>query len=500
MRLKGIKGQSFIVFYHSIGAVSAGGWVLRTNRRQIGESLSMEGQETGMLSSEQLSCESAGESQGESKTEPKRVMGAFSATMIVVASMVGTGVFTTTGILLETTPSAPAVLWGWLIGGVVAFFGALAYAELVAMYPKNGGEYQILSKVFHPAVGFVAGWVSLIVGFSAPIASAAMAFGKYASHSMPDLNEFWAALVVIVLLSAVHAIKVTLGSAVQNIFTVLKLLLVGGFVIGGLALGDFSRITSESPADTWSVMLSPGFAVGLIYVTYAYTGWNGSAYIAGEIKNPTKALPRALALGTGIVTLIYLGLNTVFLAAAPISELTGSIEIGAVAAASLFGNGTGRIFSAVIALLLVSSLSAMIMAGPRIYQSIGDDYPVFKILTRRKGDSGPFWAICLQAVISIAMLMTARFDQLITYMGFTLSVSAALTVFGVFVMRHREPDAVRPYRCWGYPVTPILFILLSLWMIVFTFVENPVVALAGSGTILVGLGVYYVSRPKKKHG
>lgn len=454
-----------------------------------------------MLTSEQSELSAAADAGHEAvKSEPKRVMGAFSATMIVVASMVGTGVFTTTGILLETTPSAPAVLWGWLIGGVVAFFGALAYAELVAMYPKNGGEYQILSKVFHPAVGFVAGWVSLIVGFSAPIASAAMAFGKYASHSMPGLNEFWAAFIVIVALSVIHAVKVTLGSVVQNVFTVLKLLLVGGFVIGGLALGDFSRITAESPAETWTVMLSPGFAIGLIYVTYAYTGWNGSAYIAGEIKNPTKSLPKALALGTGIVTLIYLGLNTVFLAAAPISELTGSIEIGAVAAASLFGTGTGRIFSAVIALLLVSSLSAMIMAGPRIYQSIGDDYPVFRFLTRRKGGSGPFWAICLQAVISIGMLMTARFDQLITYMGFTLSVSAALTVFGVFVMRRREPDAVRPYRCWGYPVTPILFILLSLWMIIFTFVENPVVALAGSGTILAGLGVYYVSRPKNKKG
>lgn len=430
--------------------------------------------------------------------QPKRVMGAFSATMIVVASMVGTGVFTTTGILLETTPSASAVLWGWLIGGVVAFFGALSYAELVAMNPKNGGEYQILSKVFHPAVGFVAGWVSLIVGFSAPIASAAMAFGVYASVFCPGLSQFWAALAIIVALSAVHAVRVTLGTAVQNIFTVIKLLLVGGFILGGFALGDFSRLTSETPVETWTTMLSPGFAVGLIYVTYAYTGWNGSAYIAGEIKNPTKSLPVALALGTGLVTLIYLGLNAVFLMSAPVERLTGSIEIGAVAATSLFGDHIGRIFAAVIALLLVSSLSAMIMAGPRIYQSIGDDYPMFRILVRRKGESGPFMAIALQAVISIAMLLTARFDQLITYMGFTLSVSAALTVCGVFVMRRKSPDAPRPYRCWGYPVTPILFIALSLWMIVFTFVQTPIVALAGSATIIAGLSLYFVARPKQK--
>ena len=204
--------------------------------------------------------------------QPKRVMGAFSATMIVVASMVGTGVFTTTGILLETTPSAPAVLWGWLIGGIIAFFGALSYAELVAMQPKNGGEYQILSRVFHPAVGFVAGWISLIVGFSAPIASTAMAFGKYATAGFPAIHEFWAALIIIIALSAVHAIRVTLGSAIQNAFTILKLLLVGSFIVGGFCLGDFSRLTAETPAETWQTMLTPGFAIGLIFVTYAYAG------------------------------------------------------------------------------------------------------------------------------------------------------------------------------------------------------------------------------------
>lgn len=429
---------------------------------------------------------------------PKRVMGGFSATMVVVASMVGTGVFTTTGVLLEQTPSPAAVLWGWLIGGMIAFFGALSYAELVAMHPKNGGEYQLLSHIFHPAVGFVAGWISLIVGFSAPIASAAMAFAEYAGHSFPGLNEFWAAVAVILALSFVHAIRVTLGSTIQNIFTVLKLILVTGFVVGGLCLGDFSHITSEAPADTWMTMLTPGFVVGLVFVTYAYTGWNGSAYIAGEIKNPTKAVPRALALGTGIVTLIYLGLNTVFLISAPADALAGNVKVGAVAATSLFGAGIGNMFSIVIALLLVSSLSAMIMAGPRIYQSIGEDYPVFRILSKRKGESGPFFAILLQAVISIIMILSARFDELLTYMGFTLSLNSALTVAGVFVMRKREPNNPRPYKCWGYPVTPILFILLSLWMIIFTFSQMPKVAFAGIGTIVAGLGLYFLVRPKKE--
>lgn len=432
----------------------------------------------------------------EEAAHPRRVMGAFSATMIVVASMVGTGVFTTTGILLETTPSAPAVLIGWLIGGAVAFFGALAYGELVAMNPKNGGEYQILSKVFHPAVGFIAGWVSLIVGFSAPIASAAMAFGAYANASFSGVDPFWAALGVIAALSVIHGVRVTLGAVFQNFFTVLKLLLVAGFIVGGAYLGDFSRITGEQPEETWQVIFSPGFAVGLIYVTYAYTGWNGSAYIAGEIRNPSKSVPLALALGTALVTLVYLGLNTVFLMAAPIDRLTGSIEVGAVAATSLFGESIGRTFSAVIAVLLLSSLSAMVMAGPRIYQSIGEDYPRLRFLGARRGASGPYLAIALQAFISVIMLVSARFDQLITYMGFTLSVSAALTVCGVFVMRRRAPEAPRPYRCWGYPVTPVIFMALSLWMIVFTFIQTPEVAFAGLGTILAGWLVYRAVRPK----
>ena len=432
--------------------------------------------------------------------EPKRVLSGFSAMMIVVASMVGTGVFTTTGMLFDVIDGAATPPWtvltAWLIG-------AISYAELVAMYPRNGGEYQILSKVFHPVVGFVAGWISLIVGFSAPIASTAIVFSEYVGQCIPIFSKFWLAFGVIVLLSIVHGIRVTFGSAVQNILTVVKVLLVTGFIAGGIYLGDFSQLTNHSVSHTASQIVTPGFATGLILVTYAYTGWNGSVYIAGEIKNPSKSLPKALALGTGLVTLIYLALNTVFLLAAPVADLhaalqnngdNGNTVIGAVAAKALFGNSIGSIFSLVIAFLLLSSLSAMIMAGPRIYQSIGEDYRAFKFLTTRKGDSGPFWAICLQAVIAIGMLMTARFDELITYMGFTLSITAALTVIGVFVMRRRKPDAVRPYKCWGYPITPIIFILLSLWMVVFTIKECPTVALFGAGTIAMGAILYFIVR------
>ncbi len=449
--------------------------------------------------------------------EPKRVLTGFSAMMIVVASMVGTGVFTTSGLLFDVLDHSASSIWtiliAWLIGGVAAFFGAISYAELVAMYPRNGGEYQILSKVFHPAIGFVAGWISLIVGFSAPIASTAIVFSEYVGQTVQISDtqidyKFWLAFVVIVLLSIIHGVKVTFGSAVQNFLTVIKVLLVTGFIAGGIYLGDFSHLANHSASQTASQILTPGFATGLILVTYAYTGWNGSVYIAGEIKNPSRALPKALALGTALVTLIYLALNTVFLISAPISELhaalknggeNGNTVIGAIAAKALFGDGIGNAFSLVIAFLLLSSLSAMIMAGPRIYQSMGEDYRAFRFLTHRKGNSGPFWAIALQAVIAIIMLMTARFDELITYMGFTLSVSTALTVVGVFVMRRKRPNMIRPYKCWGYPFTPIIFIILSLWMVIFTFMERPSVAFVGAATILIGMLLYFIVKPFNKN-
>lgn len=445
-----------------------------------------------MVEKEEMACEA---SQAKS---PARVIGAFSAIMLVVASMIGTGVFTTTGLLLEQTPSAAAVLWAWLIGGVLAFFGALSYAELVSIYPKNGGEFQLLSKIFHPAVGFVAGWVSLIVGFSAPIAAASLAFGAYLQSIVPSINVTLSAVIIIILLSITHAIRVTFGSALQNVFTVAKLLIVGVFIVGGLYLGDFGLIVEESPKDTWLSMLAPSFAVGLIYITYAYSGWNGSAYIAGEITNPRRNVPLALALGTVIVTLVYLGLNAVFLAAAPVVELSGQVDVGAVAAKSLFGENAGRVLSGVIALLLVSSISAMIMAGPRVYQSMGSEYACFAFLTKRKASSGPYFAILLQAVISLLMLATASFDALLSYIGFTLSISSALTVVGVFVLRKRSPQLERPYKCWGYPITPIFFIALSLWMVVFTVIEAPIVALWGLGTVTVGLFLYFLVKDTKQ--
>ena len=444
----------------------------------------------------------SGNSPSNERVAPRRVLGGMTATLLVVASMVGTGVFTTSGVLLTGISSPMAVLVGWVIGGLIALFGALSYAELVAAMPNNGGEYQLLSRIFHPSVGFVAGWVSLVVGFSAPIAAAAIAFGEYSSAVLPGLNKTALALGLILVLSIMHGMRVTLGSSIQNVFTAAKLVVVVLFIGGGLLFASPSRLVDESHTSIFSSMISPGFAIGLIFISFAYSGWNGAAYIAGEIKNPKRSLPKALALGTALVTALYLGLNLVFLSAAPVSELAGSIDIGKVAAVSLFGEEAGRILSGVISLLLVSSVSAMIMAGPRVYQAIGEDYGHFKFLRLRSTANGPAAAVGLQAAAAIVMLLTSSFDSLLLYIGFTLSLSAGLTVAGVFVLRKREPNLERPYRSWGYPVTPLLFIGLSCWMVVFTLIEVPMAALAGGGTIAAGFVLWLLTRasyqPKAK--
>jgi len=428
-----------------------------------------------------------------------RRLGLPTAMLLVVASMVGTGVFTTTGFLLRDIGSVSAVLASWGVGGAVALFGALAYAELVAALPHNGGEYQLLSRIYHPGVGFSAGFTSLVVGFSAPVAASAIAFAEYADLAfgggvVPPLPM---AIGLIVVTSAVHALEVGVGGGFQNVFTAGKILLVALFTIGGLAVGDMGRLSVETEHGFGEALLSPAFAVGLIYVSFSYSGWNAAAYVAGEVRDPKINLPRALMLGTAAVTGLYLGLNFVFIGAADVETLVAAEErVGAVAAIGLFGESAGRLLSGIIAVGLISTVGALVMTGPRVYEAMGRDHAANAILARRRVGGGPILAIALQAILSIAMVLTASFDALLTYIGFTLSFFAALTVLGVFVLRRREPSLERPYRTWGHPFTTVGFILLSGWMVVFAIIARPMVALVGIGTIAAGLVVFFALRKR----
>lgn len=409
--------------------------------------------------------------------------------MLVVASMVGTGIFTTSGLLIRDLGSPLAVIAAWLLGGVLALCGALSYGELAAALPRNGGEYQLLSRIYHPAVGFAAGLVSLVVGFSAPLAASALAFGHYLSAVLPGVPPTAAGIAVVVVAAAPHALNVRLGGRVQSAMTVLEIALVVAFVAAGAARGDPSRLLAGGDRPL-AVAATPAFAVALVYVSFAYSGWNGAVYLAGEVRDPSRAVPRALLGGTSLVVVLYLALNVVFLAAAPPAELAGVVEVGHVAAVRLLGPGAGRALSALIALTLAAAVSAMLMAGPRVYERMGRDYPSLAVLARRSHGRGPVAAVTLQAVLALAMIATSSFGALLLYIGFTLSLVAGLTVAGVFVLRRRDPGLARPVRTWGYPVTPLLFVVLSGWMIVHALVENPASSWAGLATAVVGLGLY----------
>ncbi len=430
------------------------------------------------------------------KPSTHRRLGGTTASLLVVASMVGTGVFTTTGFLIRDMVDPTVVLLSWLVGGLLALCGALAYSELVAALPRNGGEYQILSRVYHPALGFVAGWISLVVGFSAPIAAAALAFGDYLGALVPGAPPVFAAIVLVLLLSTLHGLHVTVGSGVQNLFTVAKAALILVFIIGGLVLGNTGWIMEPSDEPVLGGMLTPTFAIGLIFVSFAYSGWNGAAYLAGEVRRPARTLPIALVAGTLVVTLLFLGLNFVFLSSGPTEGLSGVVEVGHVAAMRLFGPKAGSLLTGVIALALVSSVSAMVMAGPRVYEAMGEDSPKLSFLSYRTKRGGPAVAVALQTSVAIFMVATSTFETLLTYIGLTLSLLAGLTVLGVIVLRHKEPKLRRPYKAWGYPVTPLLFVGLSAWMIIHTIIERPMTAIASLGTVACGVVLYVlVGRP-----
>jgi APA family basic amino acid/polyamine antiporter len=427
---------------------------------------------------------------------PPAGIGVTTGTLLIVANMIGVGVFTTTGYMIGALQSPPAVVIAWLVGGVAAFCGALAYAELGSAIPRNGGEYQLLSRIYHPAVGFVAGWVSLIVGFAAPLAAFAMKFGEYLAALGCPLPPVVSGLILIVGLAILHTVHVGTGSRTHNVFTLGKVALIAAFIAAGLAWGDLWRLTAASEQTPLQAVLSPMFGVQLVYVSFAYSGWNTAAYLAGEFRRPAQEIPWAVLAGTMIVAVLYLGLNVVFLASAPAGELAGQDEVGHVAAISLFGNRAGNFMSFLIVVGLVSTVSANTMAGPRVYEAMGFDYPILRILTTRRAGGGPVFAIALQTALAAAMLMTASFKTLVEYIGVTLSLVAATTVVGVIVLRRREPNLARPYRTWGYPVTPLVFLALEAWMVYYMFRKEPLTAAVSAGTIALGLVLYAVVRPR----
>ncbi|MDV2999990.1 MAG: Serine/threonine exchanger SteT [Chroococcopsis gigantea SAG 12.99] len=429
--------------------------------------------------------------------QPRRVITLFTATCVVVANMIGTGVFTSLGFQAVDIKSGFVLLLLWFVGGIFALCGALCYGELAASMPRSGGEYHFLSKIYHPVIGFLSGWVSVTVGFAAPIALAGIALGKYMASVFPGLNSTLIAAIAIVFVSSVHLNNLKFGSSFQQAFTFLKVFLILVLIVCGLILVAPQAISFLPDNDNINLIFSSPFAISLFYVTYSYSGWNAAVYLASEVKEPEKTLPRSLLFGTLTVMALYLLLNFIFLYTTPIEKLAGQLEVGYIVAEQIFGRSGAKVMGLLISLGLISSISSMVLAGPRVTQAIGEDFPLFSILAKKNRNGVPYWAILFQLAIVLVLLITSSFQAVLTYLEFTLILSSFITVLGLFVYRWKMPEMPRPYKTWGYPFTPIIFLGISLWMLIFSYQARPLESSLGLLTIVLGLPVYWLANKKK---
>lgn len=423
------------------------------------------------------------------------------ALAIVTANMIGTGVFTSLGFQLMTLQSGFALIMLWVVGGVIAICGALSYAELGAALPRSGGEYNFLGQIYHPSAGFVSGWVSSTIGFSAPVALAAMTFGAYttssifpeASDAVANWTERGLAIALIVILTLIHTRQRETSGRFQNVFTAIKVAVILAISVAGLILvADYQPISLLPQAGDTGALTSSAFAVSLIYVSYAYTGWNVATYMTDELERPQRSLPRVLFAGAFGVMLLYILLNAVFLLTTPMEKMVGEVEVGVIAARHVFGQ-TGAIFTgAVLGVLLVSTVSAMTIAGPRVLQVIGQDIRPLRFLAKSNADGMPTIAVLVQSGLALIFVVTATFDQVLVFAGFTLALNSLFAVFGLFVLRLRQPDLARPFKVPFYPILPLIYLVLTIWTLVYVALERPQevavsVALIGSGLAFYGM-------------
>ena len=422
------------------------------------------------------------------------------ATAIVVADMVGVGVFTSLGFQVKDIPSGFSILLLWTVGGIVALCGVFAYSELGAMFPRSSGEYNFLTRAFHPAFGFLAGWVSATVGFAAPVALAAMAFGEYGKSVLPDAPPLLLAVGVVWLVSLIQLAGVKHSSTFQLIATILKVVLIMAFLAAGFVIGTPQPVTFTPSVSDFGHIASAPFAIGLVFVMYSFSGWNAATYIIGEMRAPERNLPRAMLAGTSIVLVLYIALNAVFLHTAPIGELAGQLDVARISGSHVFGEFGGRIVGAMICIGLISSISAMMWIGPRVMMTMGEDIPSLRVFARRSTRGAPAWAILFQLAIASLMLLTRSFEAVLDFIQFSLLFCSFFTVLGVIKLRITRPDLPRPYRAWGYPVTPLVFLLVTGFMMYYLVTERPVQSFLGVVIMISGLVIYAVFRNRAGRG
>lgn len=441
----------------------------------------------------------------------ERKLGLFPLTNIVIANMIGVGIFTTSGLLIEGLRNPLLMLLLWVGGGIIALCGALCYGELGAAIPRAGGEYVFLSRLFHPLFGFLSGWVSFFVGFSAPIAASAIGFTEYFTRAVPGLLSWGIfegphageilkklySILVIIVFTLIHLRGIKFGAGVQNVLTLLKIGLIVGLIIAGFSIGKGS-LDHFSQGDGFRFDFGGWKVIGLslMWIMFAYSGWNASAYIGSEVKNPSKNLPRSLILGTGIVIFLYFCLNLFYIYAIAPQKMRGVISVGGLAAGNLFGKSFENFFSILISFALFSSLSAFIILGPRVYYSMAKDRCFFRFASELHSVYRvPSKSILLQCLVSAVIVLSGTFEQILTYMGFSLGIFPILAVIGVFKLRRLEKS---PFKMPGFPVVPVIYIAAGVTILFLGFLERPAASSVAILTVAAGIPAYYLF--KKKYG
>jgi APA family basic amino acid/polyamine antiporter len=435
--------------------------------------------------------------------EIKREIGTFTATSIVVANIIGAGIFTTSGILAGLLPGPGWVLLCWGFGGLIAISGALCYAELATRMPEEGAEYVYLKKLYHPSLGFLTGWTSFFIGFSAAIAASAMGASEYLFAGADQWTASWGptpllvvkkaiAILIIVAFTSLHYRGIKTGSAVQNLLTVLKIGIVLGLALAGLLLGGGDRLVDSLAADSDGFRWT-GIGTAMILVMFAYSGWNASAYIAGEIRNPRRTLPVSLLVGTGVVIVLYLAINLFVFRSVPFAEAKGVIAIVEKASVSALGDWMGRGLSVMISLALLSSLSAFIIIGPRVYFAMARDRLFFPFAAEvHPRFLVPGKSVTVQGVFAVVMVSIGSFEQLLVYLGFALGIFPWLAVAGVFVARRRGIGDESAVKVPGYPVVPFFFLASMLFLMTIAYINRPFESTAAIVTVLAGVPCYFI--------
>jgi len=436
-------------------------------------------------------------------------LGLSTAIFVVIASMIGTGIFGNTGFIQQMVGNPAAVLFLWFLGGIIALSGALCYAELAVMMPHAGGEYLYLRKTFGKLISFLTGWVSFIVGFSAPVASAALLSADYGSQFLKatGINIFGDqvldstvfqkgyAIILLSIFTAVHLFSQTKGSIVQNILVFLKVAILTLFAVAGIAVwissGDDGSIFTTRFTNGPTLRFE-GLGTGLLFVMFAYSGWNGATYLGEEIKEPNKNLPRALVRGTLITTGLYLGLNLLYYLAIPPEQMEGQSAVAALAAINTFGPKLSAVFDLIFSAMLFTTISVMIMVGPRVYLAMARDGLFFKKARKINPKTGtPVYSILFQSALSLMYILTGEYETIVTYMGFALSIFPVLTVVAMMILRRREKNE-RHYRTPFYPLVPVFFIVFSIIIMVMAYMGRPVESTFAIIAVLSGIPVFYI--------